>query len=794
MVGVGCFSEIMGRHDDRATSTALLGNDIEDALAADDVKTSHRFVEKKEFAALSKPLRDKDALALTPGEFLQVTAGEFTEFEPIDGLIDNASVISCQSAECAAQSEPAHCHHFADSDRKLVVHLRGLHDVSDMSTHLSRRAPQNREGTRQNRQEANDGIQQAGLASTVGPDQGGHRSGREGEIGAAQHRMATIGERDIATFDRNAVRGPDQISHDASRVERLGRSEYDRTPRQSCPPGGKRELMSRTARQFAAALAILFGVLVLGTGVASAHASVISSSPADGQSVATSPSEISVLFSENVSAISGGLSVLNADGEAVGLRAPRIVNGRTLIAEPEEPLTDGTYVATYRVLSADGHPVSGSLLFGVGNGALDRSARPNTAGDRPWELIGGVARSLMYLAALLAAGVAFFLAFIHDRDDDRWHIVPFVRIGALVTVFGAIGILISQAALLTGKGAGAITEPAVLRDVLAGNLGWSLALLMLGLAGVHLSTGVTNTRTAQLLALYGGLAVTISFALWGHATELAPRAVSILADAVHVSAAALWFGGLIGLTMVLIMRSADSVESTAIILRRFSLLALVSVIALAIAGFALTLTGSGASLNAVTSTTWGRLVLAKIGLTAIVVATAAWNRRSLVPSLLAPTTDPAVRSERWRTLLRTVRLEVLLLVVVIALTAILVNVVPARSAVATSKGPVAITKQVTTGQVSLSISPATVGPNRLQVQFTDGTGQPVAVANTMSLEFSQPSAGLEPITRQVPASSPGTFVFEGNELSIPGTWTVTVAVRTGDFTEQRTSFDVPVSR
>ena len=144
--------------------------------------------------------------------------------------------------------------------------------------------------------------------------------------------------------------------------------------------------------------------------------------------------------------------------------------------------------------------------------------------------------------------------------------------------------------------------------------------------------------------------------------------------------------------------------------------------------------------------------------------------------------------------MRTVRLEVLLLVVVIALTAILVNVVPARSAVATSKGPVAITKQVTTGQVSLSISPATVGPNRLQVQFTNGTGQPVAVANTMTLEFSQPSAGLEPITRQVPASSPGTFILEGNELSIPGTWTVTVAVRTGDFTEQRTSFDVPVSR
>ena len=552
--------------------------------------------------------------------------------------------------------------------------------------------------------------------------------------------------------------------------------------------------MSRTARQFASALAILFGVLLLGTGVASAHASVTSSSPADGQSVATSPAEISVTFSENVSAISGGLSVLNTDGETIALGASQISNGRTLLAAPEETLADGTYVVTYRVLSADGHPVSGSLLFGVGAGALDRSARPDAAEDRPWEILGAIARSIMYLAALIASGVAFFLAFIHDRAEDRWRIVPFVRIGSIVTVFGALGIVMSQAALLTGKGAGAVTEPGVLRDVLAGNLGWSLALLMLGLAIVHLSTGLTNVRTAQLLTLCGGLAVTVSFALWGHATELPPRAVSILADAVHVSAAALWIGGLIGLAMVLILRSADSVASTAIILRRFSLMALVSVLALAAAGLTLTLTGSDADLEAMTSTTWGQLVLAKIALTAIVVATAAWNRRSLVPALLEPTTDPAVRDERWRTLLRSVRLEALLLIVVVVLTAILVSVLPARSASAGSSGPVAITEQVATGRVSLSIDPGTVGPNRVQVQFTDGTGQPISVANTMTIEFSQRSAGLEPITRQVAASSPGTFILEGNELSIPGTWTVTIAVRTGDFTEQRTSFDVPITR
>ena len=552
--------------------------------------------------------------------------------------------------------------------------------------------------------------------------------------------------------------------------------------------------MSRIARQLVAALAILVGVLALGTTAASAHATLESSTPADGQSVPTSPSELRITFSEAVTTISGGLSVLNADGKTVDTGNSEIVGGRTLVAPISETLSDGTYVATYRVLSADGHPVSGSILFGVGNGALDRSAQPSSSGDRLWEIIGGISRFIMYLAALVAAGVAFFLAFIHDRAEDRWRIVPFVRIGSILALFSAIGIVMSQAALLTGKGAGAVTDSNVLRDVLNQNLGWSLALLMIGLAAVHLSTDLSKKVVSQSLALYGGLAVTVSFAVWGHATELSPKAISLAADAIHATAAALWLGGLVGLVMVLSLRTPETVRSTAGIIGRFSLMAFWSVIALTIAGLTLTITGSDANLNSILTTTWGQLVLAKIGLTLIVVLIAAWNRRTLVPSLTSPTANTDELAVRWATLLRTIRTEAVLLVAVVALTAIVVNVPPARTAVVAKTDRVDITQRVDTGNVQLSVDPAIVGPNTVAVRYTDGTGQPINVANSMSIEFSQPSAGLEPITRQVPALEPGVFVIQGNELSIPGTWTITIAVRTGDFTEQRTSFEVPVRR
>ena len=552
--------------------------------------------------------------------------------------------------------------------------------------------------------------------------------------------------------------------------------------------------MSRIARQLVAALAILVGVLALGTTAASAHATLESSTPADGQSVPTSPSELRITFSEAVTTISGGVSVLNADGKTVDVGNSEIVGGRTLVAPITETLSDGTYVATYRVLSADGHPVSGSLLFGVGEGALDRSAQPSSNGDRLWEIIGGISRFIMYLAALVAAGVAFFLAFIHDHAEDRWRIVPFVRIGSILTLLSAIGIVMSQAALLTGKGAGAITDSNVLRDVLNQNLGWSLALLLIGLAAVHLSTDLSKKVVSKSLALYGGLAVTVSFAVWGHATELSPKAISLAADAIHATAAALWLGGLVGLVMVLSLRTPETVRATAGIISRFSLMAFWSVIALTIAGLTLTITGSDASLNSILTTTWGQLVLAKIGLTLIVVLIAAWNRRTLVPSLISPTENNGELAVRWATLLRTVRAEAVLLVAVVALTAIVVNVPPARTAVVAKTDRVDITQRVDTGNIQLSVDPAIVGPNTVAVRYTDGTGQPINVANSMSIEFSQPSAGLEPITRLVPASEPGVFVIQGNELSIPGTWTITIAVRTGDFTEQRTSFEVPVRR
>ena len=614
--------------------------------------------------------------------------------------------------------------------------------------------------------------------------------------------------------------------------------------------------LRRASARGLAAVAVLVLVLVTGTGVASAHASLVSTNPVDGQSVPTPPQLVTATFSEGVSLESGGgLSVRNRAGDQVD-QGNSSAQANTVEVTLPSDLPDGTYIATYRVVSADGHPVSGSWIFGIGNGPVDLSATSST-GDAPWELAGAIARFVTYLSALLAAGVAFFLAFLHDQRADRWKLVPVVRIAAIVGLFAVVATIIVQAALLTGNGISAATNGTVLRSVLTDRLGWSSAVLLIGLAAVHLSTDTNKLIVAQVLAFYGGLAVTISFALYGHDTEAPNRWLVIGSDVVHVTAAAVWLGGLAGLFLVLRRRAPHPVRSTASIVGRFSTAAAISVAFLAAAGLAMAWVEVG-SLSGLWSTTYGRLVLVKVAITLGVVVMAAYNRFRLIPAITEgaaadPDDDPdddervvtipasstvaassdddtavAVATEagsgtdtlteavdsdhddqddedrepteaelqswRWTELRRMVGYEAIALVAALAFTAVLVNTTPARTVIENEPKVVNLTDSTQSGDVNLVVTPARAGTNTLHVQYSDQAGKPLDVADTLTVEMSLPAKQLGPLTRQVVKISPGHYVLEGDEMSIGGDWTVTLAVRTSDFTEERTSFVIPIAK
>ena len=115
------------------------------------------------------------------------------------------------------------------------------------------------------------------------------------------------------------------------------------------------------------ALAVCVGGLlgVVGAAPAAAHASLVRSSPADRSSIATAPKTLSLTFDENIR-MPSVILVTDADGRSVAQGRTSVVDN---IASTGVRIgTAGDYAVVFRVVSADGHPVSGRLTFGVGTG------------------------------------------------------------------------------------------------------------------------------------------------------------------------------------------------------------------------------------------------------------------------------------------------------------------------------------------------------------------------------------------------------------------------------------------
>lgn len=137
----------------------------------------------------------------------------------------------------------------------------------------------------------------------------------------------------------------------------------------------------------AALTGMLAAVLVLGgQAPASAHASLVSSTPEDGQRLATLPDELTFTFSEDID--SPAYAVLNSpDGDQVAAEEVEVDGPTVRVAVVDDPGA-GTYTAAFRVVSADGHPVTGQLSFVVGDGApespaagSEESAAPSAGAD-----------------------------------------------------------------------------------------------------------------------------------------------------------------------------------------------------------------------------------------------------------------------------------------------------------------------------------------------------------------------------------------------------------------------------
>lgn len=539
--------------------------------------------------------------------------------------------------------------------------------------------------------------------------------------------------------------------------------------------------------------ALLAVVLVLiGAARADAHAVPQATSPADRSHLDAPPTSVSVTFNEAVSTSLGGMRVVDCDGKQVD-DGNVLARDNTVSVGIDGTIPSGAYVVAWRVISADSHPVRGAFTFVVGQGAdaSDSCVQKNFSADseRALDAAGTVGRALGYVGVFLAAGGALFLTLVHDGASDRRLLRRIVFGAAVIGGFGVLVALPIEADLATGLGLTAITKSGVLADVLADGVGLSTLLALVGLVVLPIGLLQPQSRWARVLTIGGSLLAPLSFALAGHTTTTSPELLVSTADAVHVVAASTWFGGLVFLVLTLLRRGKER-DPVALggVVRRFSLLATVCVLGVTLAGVTLGWAEVRAW-RALTSTTYGRVLMVKVGLVIPIVLIAAYNHFRLVPAIQ----EAAARGrDAFRHLLRTVRFESLGLVVVLVLTAALVSTPPARTAAGI--GTIfSETKPIGQASVNLVVDPNRAGGNSIHLYLLDQSGRPAALAQAVELDISLPSANIGPIVRNPSVAGPGHYLLDSNDLTIAGAWTIVVRAQVSKFEENTANFTVNVN-
>ncbi|MET9851367.1 copper resistance protein CopC [Streptomyces sp. NPDC006450] len=429
------------------------------------------------------------------------------------------------------------------------------------------------------------------------------------------------------------------------------------------PPSTARVRATALLPRLMLVLAALLAAFFAAAAPASAHAALTASDPTDGAVVATAPAQITLSFSEGVAMNGDSIRVLDPQGKRVDTGELRDLCSGSLIrygTALRPGLPDGTYTVAWQAISADSHPISGAFTFSIGAPSETAVSLPSrTAGDGPVAVAYGIARYVAYAGFAVLVGAAAFILLCWRRGAAQRPMQKLVvRAWVALTVATLVMLLLRNPYTGSGNFADAF-DLAGLKAVLETKSGASLVsrLLLLGAAALFItvlfgsyarrhasdgsdgSDGSAPSEVSEVseedakgesdlvfglgiggTVVAGGIAAT--WALSEHASTGIQPALAMPVDILHLLAVATWLGGLTALLVAL--HKVPGIERTAI--RRFSTVAFTSVLVLAGTGTYQAWRQVG-SWSALTGTDYGRLLLLKIGLVALVVAIAYTSRK-----------------------------------------------------------------------------------------------------------------------------------------------------------------------
>ncbi|KOV59862.1 membrane protein [Streptomyces sp. NRRL WC-3618] len=427
----------------------------------------------------------------------------------------------------------------------------------------------------------------------------------------------------------------------------------------------------------AAAAALLAGLA--GAAPASAHAALTGSAPQQGVVVDKAPTQVTLTFSEKVALSDGAFRVLDPQGKRVDTGKATELSGTTYGVPLHAGLPDGTFTVAYQVVSADSHPVAGAFTFSIGAPSVTSvSVSDQTAGGGVVGALYGFGRYVSYAGFIVMVGGAAFVLACWQRGAGVRALQRLVVSGWLAMTAATLALLLMRGSY-TGSGkVGAIFDLGLLGDVLQTKTGAALVsrLLLLAAGALFIAVlfgayarpepaddeageeGEDGENRAELddssarrdltfgLGIGGGvvaIGLAATWALAEHASTGLQSDIAMPVDVMHLLAVATWLGGLSALLVALFRAPADTpIEGSAV--RRFSRVAFGSVLALVATGVYQSWRQLG-SWSALTDTSYGQLLLVKIGLVIVLVGIAYISRRWTAQLPETATTEAAESTE-----------------------------------------------------------------------------------------------------------------------------------------------------
>ena len=524
-------------------------------------------------------------------------------------------------------------------------------------------------------------------------------------------------------------------------------------------------------------------VFFLGFPLASAHPFLLDSEPGQGQNAPAGTTQIITNYSEAVEIGFSELRVYDANGNQIDNKDTAYNNGETSLIVTTPPLEDGVYTITSKVLSKiDGHLVQAAIVFGVGDVKIDSSLLEKQESSETTFIPESIARFPGLVGQTIVLGGVIVSITIWSSQQTRFREV-FADINEQFKVkfskiigIGVIATFASNFIMLGVQTWRLETSPL---DVIGTTFGttWLIRMIItIIIIGLWFWMEKKNEITikGQIPLLIASLILIATTTMMGHGASTELEAPWIL-DYSHNLLSSIWIGGVIFFAFVAlptITKTENSIKEkiTLSLIPRFSGLFIIAIGILIITGPTLLwfLDDNVASL---TDSTYGKLILIKIGIAAVMIAFGGLYQVKFMRD-----TYDFEKLDISKKIGKPLKIEAGLGIALLAVVALLVN-----SSLPAGEIQSADALQGTFGYESVLFSenakfdvkvlPAGIGSNTISVIVTSYDDKPLADISGLKVKVSNPQKNISPIEAEViedvqdsitKYSADATFGFAGN--------------------------------